>query len=442
MVPSLAACKRGLLTSSLALSLPVVASAQDSAAELADLKKRVADLEAKTPKSAADDDIVNWSELSGLGSRFKLYGYLRLDMIYDDSRPNNTQLPAYIRSEDPTAPASVRSKSNNSDFNMHPKLTRLGLDFTGPVVAGLGDAQVLGKLEVDFYNATATESREALRMRLGYAQLKWTDFNLYAGQLWDLISPLYPIVNPDFVMWGAGNLGDRRPQLRGEYVLATGTSSKLTIAGMAGATGADDAQDLDPAGTTGAGYRDGDQSGQPTWQGRIGWKMPIPDRKNAFEAGFWVHHASEETDTPVGTNRNFVSGVYGIDLTVPVWEDTVWIKGELWHGRNLDDIRGGILQGINAAGDEVRSTGGFGEIGWKTCERVTWYGGLSFDNPDNDDLNRNSGSRSRNQIAYTALRFDFKPIYFGLDYLRWVTGYVDADRGTDNRLQAFIQYSF
>ena len=134
---------------------------------------------------------MKWNEVSALGSRFKLYGWLRLDAIYDDSRPNNTQVIGFVRSEDPAAieafranpnafggvnPETFASKHNEDDFTMHPRLTRFGLDFDGPVVAALGDSKVTGKVEIDFYNNALvgqSESREAIRMRHAYLKLAW-----------------------------------------------------------------------------------------------------------------------------------------------------------------------------------------------------------------------------------------------------------------------------
>ncbi len=429
---------RGCTLPMAALGTMFVAAMPASAQEtIESLTKRVAELEAKLPKDSSGD-AVKWSDLSALGSRFKLYGYLRVDSMWDDSRPNNTQLPVFIRSEDPSAPSGFKAADNSSDFNLHPKLTRVGLDFTGPKVNGIGDPTLTGKLETDFYNATATESREALRIRVAWLQLKWNNFSLYGGQMWDVISPLMPVVNPDMVSWGAGNLADRRPQIRGEWVNPMG-DSKLTVTGMVGATGAIDAADLD-ANT----YRDGDQSAQPTLQARVGWKTPVFDTKSNFEIGAWAHHANEETDKPIGTNRNFSSSAYGVDFQLPIYKDRVWVKGELWHGRNLDDVRGAILQGINSAGDEIRSQGGWTEVGWKTGDHLSLHGGWSFDDPNNDDLiiSSSNAPRSRNTIAYAAAMFDFKPVFFGLHYLKWTTGYEGFDKGDDNRLQAFIQYSF
>jgi hypothetical protein len=428
--------------------LPAGASAQDANQKIDALEKRIAELEAKLPKDAGSSgDTMKWNDFSALGSRFQLYGFLRLDAYYDDSRPNNIQLPAYIRSEDPNAPAGFRAPLNEDDFTMSAKLTRLGLNFTGPTIGGLGDAQVLGKLETDFYNTSTTDSREALRIRVAYLQLKWNEFSLYAGQMWDVIAPLYPIVNPDNVMWNAGNLGDRRPQLRGDYTI--GDTTKFDFQGMIGETGAIDGQDLDPAGTTGNGYLDGSQSGIPTLQARAAVNTPISDWKQHLEFGLWAHRAKEETDVPVGTATHFDSSAYGVDLQSPIYEDKLWLKGELWVGRNLGDVRGGILQDINATGKPIRSQGGWTEIGWQlpgeSFKPVKVYAGYAWDNPENGDLSPNSAAnaaRTRNTTWYGAIRFDFKPVTFGLDYLHWVTSYQQFHNGTDNRLQAYISYAF
>jgi hypothetical protein len=419
------------------------ASAQDSNQKIEALEKRVAELEAKLPKEQTSGDTMKWNDFSALGSRFQLYGFLRLDAYYDDSRPNNIQLPAYIRSEDPNAPAGFRAPLNEDDFTMSAKLTRIGLNFIGPTVGGLGDAKVLGKLETDFYNTSTTDSREALRIRVAYLQLQWNQFSLYAGQMWDVISPLYPIVNPDNVMWNAGNLGDRRPQLRGDYTV--GDATKFDLQGMIGETGAIDGQDLDPAGGTGSGYLDGSQSGLPTLQARAAVITPMLDWKQNLEFGLWAHRAKEETDVPVGTATHFDSSAYGLDLQLPLYQQVVWLKGELWAGRNLGDVRGGILQDINATGKPIRSQGGWTEVGAAPLDHVKVYAGYAWDNPENGDLNPNSAAnaaRTRNTTWYGAIRFDFKPVTFGLDYLHWVTSYQTFHNGTDNRLQAFISYAF
>jgi hypothetical protein len=373
-------------------------------------------------------------------SMIRFYGFARLDMIHDDSRPNNTQIIGFVRSEDPTAPPAIGSPANSSDFTMHPRLTRFGADFSGPTLAQLADAKVTGKLEIDFYNLPSSESRNAPRMRHAWLKLAWNDWSLLAGQTSDVISPIFPVVNPDFVMWGAGNLGDRRPQLRPEWMPKVG-EGRLILQGEIGLTGAQDAQDLDPAAN--GGFRDGETSGVPTFQGRIAYRHPFWGKKGHFELGVWGHTAREKTDTPQGISgrQRFTSEAFGFDATVPIYQDWVWLKGELWKGKNLTDVRGGILQGINTAtGQEVHSQGGWFELGVQPRQWLTVHGGFSFDDPRDTDLG--PGARSRNQIWYVAIRGLFDPVEVGIDFLNWTTKYIGFTKGDDNRIQTYIMYKF
>jgi hypothetical protein len=131
---------------------------------------------------------VRWSELIGEGNKIKLYGFLRLDTIFDSQQPNNSQIILFVKSPDPRA-----GGNENGDFTMHPRLTRLGIDWSGPRIAKLGDARLSGKLETDFQNG-GTESRQIIRIRHAYLNLGWKEFSILAGQTWDTISPLFPTV--------------------------------------------------------------------------------------------------------------------------------------------------------------------------------------------------------------------------------------------------------
>lgn len=440
----------------LALSAPRSLAQQDPQADYEALKKRVAELEKaaaekvafpvtapKPPDAAKPNDApLTWKDLTASGSMFRLYGFARLDLQYDDSRPNNTQTIGWILSEDPKAPAPIGAGGKNKeDLTLHARLTRVGLDFVGGTVEGLGDASATGKIEIDFFNNALTgqsESRAALRMRHAWLKLAWDRFSILAGQTNDVISPLFPIVNADLVMWGAGNLGDRRPQLRFEY-MPPAAETGFIAQGEIGLTGANDNSDLDSPGTYGAGYRDGETSGKPTLQARLAQRVNFQAQK--AEAGVWVHRAWEEPDTSFDGENEFDSVAFGFDVSVPVWKDIIGLKFEGWTGKNVDDVRGGIFQGINrTTGEEIKSKGGFVEASWKASNRLTTYVGFSSDNPDNGHVG--TQGRAENQIWYGALRWNFKPVYFGLEYLDWTTKYVDLGDGTDHRIAGFVQYSF
>lgn len=431
------------------------ASAQEPSREVQDLRQRVEQLEkqvatakqavpasAQNAAPAKEEPVPAWKDLISPNNRFRLYGFARLDLQRDDSRPNNTQTIGWILSEDPAAPAGIGAGGrDHDDFTMHPRLSRLGVDFSGGKIDGLGDPTITGKIEVDFFNNGLTgqsESRAALRMRHAWLKLGWDRLSVLAGQTNDVISPLFPIVNSDLVMWGAGNLGDRRPQLRFEYAPPTGETGFIAQAEV-GLTGADDNADLDSPGTFGAGFRDGETSGLPTLQARLADRFEFGTGK--AEVGLWAHRAWEHPDTSFNGEDRFDSDVFGIDVSLPVYKDIVGVKAEWWSGKNVDDVRGGIFQGINrTSGDEIAAKGGFAEISVKCSDHLTSYVGWSNDNPDNADVG--AQGRAENVIGYAALRWNYKPLSFGLEYLDWTTKYVGLDDGTDNRVVGFLQYSF
>jgi len=107
---------------------------------------------APVPSKQNDSGNVRWSDLLGEGNKLKLYGFIRLDLLFDSQQPNNPQSILFIKSPDP------RTGNENGDFTMHPRLTRFGIDYSGPRIAKLGNAELTGKLETDFQNG-GTESR-------------------------------------------------------------------------------------------------------------------------------------------------------------------------------------------------------------------------------------------------------------------------------------------
>ena len=130
------------------------------------------------------------------------YGFVRFDAVFDDSRLSHHQYPNWVKSEPPGA-------ENNDNLTIYPRLTRVGARFS-PAEVGEG-SEISGVIEADFQNG-GSESRQILRLRKAYFNLKKGDWHFLAGQTWDLISPLFPAANNDGMMWNTGNLGDRHPQ--------------------------------------------------------------------------------------------------------------------------------------------------------------------------------------------------------------------------------------
>lgn len=390
---------------------------------------------AQQDHQADDHTLVRWKDLTGSGSMIQFYGFLRLDTMYDDSRMSDVQIPGWVLSEDPLAPTGVGAEDGDDEYSMHARLTRFGTNFKGSDKQILGGATVSGNLEWDFYNVGLgdSDSRTAIRMRKAYLELKWQHWSLRAGQDWDWISPLFPAVNGDLVMWGAGNTGDRRPQLTARWNAAAmgGTLETAFGAGLSGA--------VSSANVTTGGLRSGENSGMPMLAARVGWSKKN-DAGGKWQLGVWGHVSEDEYDATGSGVDDYSSSSLGVDFAVPLASDKLWLQGEIWSGENVDDVRGGIFQGVNALGEEIAATGGFAELGWKASGTLTLFGGLSTDDPDNADVNLNAPND--NTVAYLAANWKFEQVRIGLEYLNWVTQFNGLEEGDANRFAAWIAYYF
>jgi hypothetical protein len=313
----------------------------------------------------------------------------------------------------------------------------------GPALRRVGDAVVTGKLEMDFQNG-GSESRQVIRIRHAYLQLKWSSTALLIGQTWDVIAPLLPTANNDAGMWDAGNLGDRRPQVRLTWNRPIGAGA-VTLSGMAGLTGAVDSQDLDDN-----GVRDGEASGLPNFQARAEYAAPIgTDRWSIGVSGL---DGSQKTATPVGGATEFHPRAVAADLRLPL-RPWLTIQGEGWSGRNLADFRGGIAQSLNtdpasaAYGREIESHGGWIEAGVRVARDWTLTPGYTIDDPDDGNLSAGTAQadagRTRNDASYLNTRWQpDSALLVGLDLLNWKTDYKTFASGDDRRLDLYVQYSF
>lgn len=360
-------------------------------------------------------------------SRVRFYGLARLDAIVDDSRPDSFQTPFFILSQD-----SQAVPVDEANFTMHPRLTRIGMDLAGPRLTGIGGAALSGKVEIDFQNG-GRESRAIPRYRHVWLKLAWDDVSLLAGQTSDVISPLFPTVNNDTLMWNAGNLGDRRTQVRISYEPKGERWRSSWTAGL-GLTGAVDAQDLDDD-----GVRDGEASALPHLQARFGLSMPDTAGSHRFGIGISGHVAREETSQPVAGTKELSSSSLGIDFQLRILSYLL-LQGEAWSGRNLSDFRGGIAQDISPSGEEVESRGGWLELGL-LGSRYSAFIGVTRDDPEDEDVGLQG--RTRNGAWYLVQRLKpARSFTVGLDYLDWTTEYRTLADGEDHRFNLYLMYEF
>lgn len=378
-------------------------------------------------------------KLTKSGNPIQFYGFLRLDAYYNTARANSVITPAFVLPEN-----DIAADDNDDEFAFDARLTRIGMNVDAGEIVG---SEVTGKLEVDFANFTGTpESRPSPRIRLAYINMDFGSHWLRFGQDWDIISPLYPSVNAELLMWNAGNLGDRRPGAKFGLTTGGGEDVEISIVGgllMSGAVGATDL-DLIAAGPFTSTTVDGFDSGLPMVQARLGVKT------DALDFGLWGHYAVYETDHsfPIGLGGTTHHKAYsvGVDLLVNLG-DTLSLAGEAWLGENLRDVRGGIGQAINpVTGRGVESAGGWGEVRVQASDIVRVSLGASLDDPRNDTIA--PGGARRNWTAYVGTLHDWGGGFrTGFDVIYWETdwrpgGVSGGGVGNMMRFNAYTQLNF
>ena len=405
-------------------------------------------VDAPAPQAPPPAAPVDWNALVNKGFPIRFYGFFRLDAYYNSARMDSVILPGRMLPETDATPTAGQAKRNDDQFALDPRLTRFGFDISGPDVQG---AKTMGKLEIDFANfpTGSSESRATPRIRLAFADVKKGNVGLRVGQDWDVVSPLFPSVNGELLMWNTGNTGDRRAQIQGRWLDdADEKKAKTSLRVALAYTGAINNEDLD-SGTLG-GERDGFDSGLPQVQARAGWRGLALVEGKPTDAGVWGMFGRTETDTFFGGENRFDTWIAGVDLAMPI-SSTLTLRSEAWTGANLGDVRGGIGQTINTAtGEEIASSGGWAELVCACSKTTQVHVGASLDDPENDDLSTTvaSASRRRNQAAYVGTVMDWDSgLRTGFDVIYWQTEYTGPDgtngsTGNGLRFNLYFQFNF
>jgi len=368
------------------------------------------------------------STLSALD--IELYGYIKADAAYDTSHTTTGNYALWVDSD-------VENKDDD-EFNMTANQTRLGLRIAGPRD---GEMETSGVVEVDFYGSGAPENKAKIQMRHAYMKLDWPEenFNIIAGQTSDVISPLNPSTLNYTVLWNAGNIGYRRPQIRLTKSFPVNSDVALTLEGaLARNIGREN--DLTPATDS------GEDSGVPAIQGRTSLSFPFFGYKPTT-LGVSGHWSEEEYDTSaIGSDTKFKSWSVGLDLTQPVnrW---LTIKGELFTGRNLDTYLGGIGQGVNTNEaksiyyKEIPSTGGWVAASLGPWDRWRFNVGMGMDDVDSDYVNTDDRILNRSVFGNFVYSFS-KSTEVGFELSQWHTERKGQGNADNLRAQMSFLYKF
>ncbi len=365
--------------------------------------------------------------------KFTLYGHLRLDSSYDDSRTNNGNTAMWVE--------RVTTLHRDDEMNMTPRHTRIGLLFDAPETNGV---KPTGKVEFDFYNTARPEDNPGLRLRHAFGKIAFKKgWSILFGQTSDVIAPRVAKTLNTCVMWNTGNLGFRRPQIRLSKKIEAG---RFSILFEAAACRAYSATDYDGGETD-----DGEDAAVPDGQVRICLTRPfssnVKDMKKAsrLELGFWGFCGRRECDYSPDDPTTYKIGGYGMDMLFNL-KIGFFIEGEAWAGTGLGkNYRGGIAQDITTSLDKtIDSKGYWFQAGRTLAPRIKLHAGFGCDNPDNDDLA--ADKRSKNQSTFVNVRYSFsKTGWVGVEFQRFNTYYNEAageKRYGDNRVQLTFALTF
>jgi hypothetical protein len=383
-----------------------------------------------------DDTNVTWSKLAKSGNPIQFYGFVRMDAYYDQARMNNVHNPFFVQAE-----GGAQVDRNDDEFAYDVRLTRIGLNWNA---GRIGSADVTGKIETDFANSNlAAESRETPRIRIAYMNIDFGDIALRFGQDWDIISPLYPSVNAENLMWNAGNPGDRRPMAEFIWTPNEGDAYEFEIKIGAGLTGAVDNQDLDIGNAIAptVNQKDGFDSGVPHGQVRIGLSTDGWVAKKKLVFGLFGAVGAMETDVKINGEDDFTSYLVGLDLQIPIFE-AFGVRGELFYGQAMGDFRAGIGQSINTTdGEEIESIGGWLEVYWDVTDVWRLHLGGSADDPTDDDVA--AGGRELNWTLWLGTIYNFGGgLKAGFDIIYWETQWDTVGIGNTVRFDLYVQLDF
>ena len=433
-----------LLASSLCTAAPCFAAetAETVDARISRLEQELAELKALVqtrPATAATTDTpapIKKAEPSALlpvstnsGVKVQLYGFARFDGSYDTGTiyPGNIALYAAL---------PENGRKHDGEWDLTAGATRVGLNLSGPDTESM---KLTGNIEFDFLTSVSAENTQAPRLRHGFVKAYWpaSDFSILAGQTWDLISSLIPFVDDPALIWDAGNIGSRHPQLRITKGFATGEKSRLELAIAASRTIGEKNSTLQ-ADT-------GKDAAIPSIQGRIALSTPLLVASQPATLGLSGHYGQEEWDTNgTGSYKTVDSWSCNLELSMPLSERLLF-AGEYFTGSNLDDYYGGIGQGVNSTIPtdpiEIRSNGGWGAVRYTLNPSTSFSIGAGLDNPNDKDLAVKG--RSRNQTIFANVINKITPNFIiGLQISDWKTEYKGATEGDALRAQTSLTYKF
>lgn len=288
--------------------------------------------------------------------------------------PNLAQEPGYL--------------SSGSTFGATVRQSMVGLDVSGPTVAG---ARTHGEMQMDFFGGFPNDlngvTAGIMRIRTANFQMDWANTSLVAGQDTLFFSPLSPtslasLAEPAFSY--SGNLWGWTPQVRVEHRFNVSETSKVILQGgiLDSLTGEPPSYEF---------YRTaqaGERSGQPGYAARVAWSSSAFG--STATVGVGGYYAPENWG--FGRKVNGWAGTSDWDLPLGRWFN---FSGEVYRGHAIGGLGGGIGRSVLYNGPLIsaatsvlglNSAGGWGQLKFRPIERLEFNAAFGEDQSFAADL--------------------------------------------------------
>ena len=325
----------------------------------------------KTPHSIA---------LLNPANNVRLHAGLDTLMVFSTSRPFPSGTPLFLLPESPFG-------LETNTFDVHARQSYVGGMFTGPKV---GDFQTGAQILTFFQNDSLSTDDYGMLVYYAYGELKNEDWRVSAGLQQDVFNPVSPTVVYLTKMYGSGNTGSYRGQLRLERFFQSDDDLGLTFTGAL-------SEPVSTLVTNNVGRIEED-NGWPNIEGRVevgfGPQQAIRGSQvRPFEIGLsGVVGQTRTTRTvlapPAALPPRAVIDTWGLGVDVE-WQPNEWYgaRGEFYTGQALGEYNGGVTQSVNSDTlAEIQSMGGFGEVFCYLSDEVHVHVGYGIDQPQESDL--------------------------------------------------------
>ncbi|MBV9183387.1 MAG: hypothetical protein JO356_18960 [Acidobacteria bacterium] len=347
----------------------------------ASLEQRVSSIEENTQMLESQLRTQYQSKLESASKyRVRFSGLVLFNLFHNRGVVDNLDFPSY------TVP--VGTYVPRTTFGATLRQSELGMEVFGPKIGG---ALTSGEVRFDFGGGFPTAAPDGVntglvRLRTATMRFDWEHTSLIVGQDGLFISPLTPssfasLVIPSFGY--SGNLWSWTPQVRLEHTLALANGDKLLFQG-----GILDNISGEPSYATRRPSQAGEASGQPAYAARTSWTKSVHDRPLGFGASGYY---SQQT---WGLYRNASGWAVAGDVRIPV-ATKFELSGEIYRGRGVGGIGGGIGQSVLFSGDpsspisrirSLNSAGGWSQLKYMANARLEFNAVVGMDNPFSSDI--------------------------------------------------------